>query len=172
MKSKSDYILAVAALIFTMANASASPTHGSKEIDPPDALKSVDRSIEVRLGDNFFEPKSIEVGRGETVRFVLKNEGVQLHEFNLGTAASHATHQKEMAAMMQSDSPSSARAHDMSGMGHAMSGMKHDDPSAVFIAPGAVAELIWTFTEKTDLEFACNVPGHYQSGMHGKIEVR
>jgi uncharacterized cupredoxin-like copper-binding protein len=29
---------------------------------------------------------------------------------------------------------------------------------------------VWTFTEKADLEFACNVPGHYQAGMYGDID--
>ena len=42
----------------------------------------------------YFKPRVIEVKAGETVRFVLKNEGKLLHEFNLGDAAMHAEHQK------------------------------------------------------------------------------
>jgi uncharacterized cupredoxin-like copper-binding protein len=65
----------------------------------------------------------------------------------------------------------------MSNMDHAMGGMKmvgmeHDDPNSVLVGPGAREELIWTFSETMDLEFACNVPGHYQSGMVGKVTVR
>jgi uncharacterized cupredoxin-like copper-binding protein len=119
----------------------------------------------------------MEIKAGETVRFVLKNDGALLHEFNLGKAASHAAHQKEMAAMFQNGTLSPTAAHDMSKMDHAMGGMKmvgmeHDDPNSVLVEPGAREELIWTFSDATDLEFACNVPGHYQSGMVGKVTVR
>ncbi len=30
-------------------------------------------------------------------------------------------------------------------------------------------EVIWTFSEKGSIEFACNVPGHYQAGMYGEV---
>lgn len=48
----------------------------------------------------------------------------------------------------------------------------HDDPNSILLAPGARGELIWTSSEPTELEFAYNVPGHYQSGMVGKLSVR
>jgi uncharacterized cupredoxin-like copper-binding protein len=50
-------------------------------------------------------------------------------------------------------------------------GMKHDDPNSVLVEPGKTAELTWTFSKATNLEFACNVPGHYQAGMVGKLTV-
>ena len=53
-------------------------------------------------------------------------------------------------------------------MGH---GMKHDDPNSVLVEPGKTAELTWTFSKATSLEFACNIPGHYQAGMVGKLTV-
>jgi uncharacterized cupredoxin-like copper-binding protein len=56
----------------------------------------------------------------------------------------------------------------MAGMGHAM---QHDDPNSVLVAPGKTAELTWTFTKATNIEFACNIPGHYQAGMVGKLTV-
>jgi len=56
----------------------------------------------------------------------------------------------------------------MAGMEH---GMKHDDPNSVLVEPGKTAELTWTFTKATNLEFACNIPGHYQAGMVGKVTV-
>jgi uncharacterized cupredoxin-like copper-binding protein len=155
----------------------ASPRHGNSSIGQPGNPQAIDRTIEVRMGDIFFEPKGIEVKAGETVRFVLKNDGALLHEFNLGKAAAHAAHQKEMAAMIQNGALAPTGAHDMSDMGHdmegmRMSGMVHDDPNSVLIEPGAREELIWTFAQATDFEFACNVPGHYQSGMVGKVRVR
>jgi len=59
------------------------------------------------------------------------------------------------------------------GMGYMMdAGMTHDDPNSVLIEPGAREELIWTFSKTKNLEFACNIPGHYQAGMVGKVEIR
>jgi len=40
------------------------------------------------------------------------------------------------------------------------------------LEPGKSGEVIWKFTKPTKLEFACNVPGHYQSGMVGKIKFK
>jgi uncharacterized cupredoxin-like copper-binding protein len=45
-------------------------------------------------------------------------------------------------------------------------------PSAgAALAAGQSAELTWTFEKLDALEFACNLPGHYQAGMVGPIEV-
>jgi len=41
----------------------------------------------------------------------------------------------------------------------------------VMVAPGKRAELTWTFSQSTPIEFACNVPGHYQAGMVGKLTI-
>jgi uncharacterized cupredoxin-like copper-binding protein len=127
------------------------------------------------MKDMSFDPKAIEVKAGETVRFVLVNKGQLLHEFNLGDAAMHAEHQQEMLQMQQSGmmTPTGmmkwTTAWPWDGsMGH---GMKHDDPNSVLVEPGKTAELTWTFSKATNLEFACNVPGHYQAGMVGKLTV-
>ncbi|KWU52178.1 plastocyanin/azurin family copper-binding protein [Pseudomonas palleroniana] len=118
---------------------------------PAPASKAT-RTVEVVLQDISFAPKSLDVKAGETVRFVLVNKGQLLHEFNLGDAAMHAEHQKEMLQMQAS-------------------GMQHDDPNSVLVEPGKTAELTWTFSKATGLEFACNLPGHYQAGMVGKLNV-
>jgi uncharacterized cupredoxin-like copper-binding protein len=147
---------------------------------PAPAAKAT-RSVEVVMADMTFTPKSIEIKAGETVRIVLVNKGQLLHEFNLGDAAMHARHQQEMLQMQQSGmlTPTGMKAMDhgamagmdhgaMAGMGHAM---QHDDPNSVLVAPGKTAELTWTFSRATSLEFACNIPGHYQAGMVGKLTV-
>ena len=125
------------------------------------------------MSDIAFSPKSLDVKAGETVRFVLVNKGQLLHEFNLGHAAMHAAHQKEMLEMQQNGmlTPTgmSHESMDHSAMGHGA--MKHDDPNSVLVAPGKTAELTWTFTKTDNLEFACNVPGHYQAGMVGAVKV-
>ena len=61
----------------------------------------------------------------------------------------------------------------LAAMGHGdMGGMKHDDPNSVLVEPGKTAELTWTFSKAGALEFACNLPGHYQAGMVGEFALR
>ena len=155
----------------------ASPA-GHYDFGQPAPAASATRTVEVDMTDMAFTPKSLEVKAGETVRFVLVNNGQLLHEFNLGNAAMHAAHQKEMLEMQQSGmlTPTGMGrgTMDHSAMGHGsmeMPGMKHDDPNSVLVEPGKTAELTWTFKQATGLEFACNLPGHYQAGMVGKLTV-
>lgn len=154
----------------------AAPTH-TYDFGQPASASQASRSIEIVMGDMTFEPKALELKAGETVRFVLVNKGQLLHEFNLGDAAMHASHQQEMLKMQQSGmlTPTGMKemSHGMAGMDHAAMGhgMKHDDPNSVLVEPGKRAELTWTFSKATNLEFACNIPGHYQAGMVGKLTV-
>jgi uncharacterized cupredoxin-like copper-binding protein len=53
------------------------------------------------------------------------------------------------------------------GGGHGM----HNEPNSKLLEPGRSGEIIWTFPKLADLEFACNIPGHYDSGMVGKIKL-
>ena len=126
------------------------------------------------MGDNYFEPESLAVQAGETIRFVVKNEGEFLHEFNIGTAVMHAEHQDEMMTMMEHGMLTATGIdHEMMKMDHTqmgMSGHVHDDPNSVLVEPGKTDELVWKFAAVADLEFACNVPGHYDAGMMGEIE--
>lgn len=168
-------LFAIALLLGASLSAQASPGEHFTFGHPADASQAT-RTVEVTLGDIYFEPKSLAVGKGETVRFVLVNKGRLLHEFNLGDAAMHAAHQQEMLKMTASGmlTPTGMK-HDMAGMDHGMShtegAMKHDDPNSVLVEPGKTAELTWTFTDATGLEFACNIPGHYQAGMVGKVVI-
>ncbi|WP_207886462.1 plastocyanin/azurin family copper-binding protein [Pseudomonas sp. 30_B] len=159
----------------------ADAAHGF-DFGKPAKAAQASRTVEIKLGDMFFEPDSVEVKAGETVRFVIRNTGSLLHEFNLGSAAMHAAHQKEMQQMMDSGmlTPTGMQ-HDMSKMDHSKMGhgdmpmgqmMKHDDPNTVLVEPGKTAELTWTFSKAASLEFACNIPGHYQAGMVGKLTVK
>ncbi|MHC8411253.1 cupredoxin domain-containing protein [Pseudomonas sp. Hz4] len=178
MKAKLTTPAIAAITLLFGATALASAGHGKDDIGRPGAATEVTRTIEVKMSDNAFKPNSIHVKPGETVRFVLRNEGSLLHEFNIGKAAGHAAHQEEMASMVQNGTLTpSGTDHKMSDMGHSMGGMKmvgmeHNDPNSVLIEPGSTQELIWTFTKSTGLEFACNVPGHYQSGMVGQFELK
>ncbi|TWD50203.1 plastocyanin/azurin family copper-binding protein [Pseudomonas sp. SJZ131] len=155
----------------------ASPAQ-TYDFGQPSPAAKAQRSVEVVMGDMSFDPKAIDIKAGETIRFVLVNKGQLLHEFNLGDATMHAAHQQEMLKMQQSGmlTPTAMKEMDhsaMAGMDHASPahGMQHDDPNSVLVAPGKTAELTWTFTKAISLEFACNIPGHYQAGMVGKLTV-
>ncbi|MBJ9975312.1 cupredoxin family protein [Pseudomonas sp. S75] len=126
----------------------------------PAAASQATRTVQVVLKDIAFEPDALQVKAGETVRFVLINEGKLAHEFNLGDRAMHVEHQKEMAAM-------AAMGHEQ--MGHGAHG--HDQGNTVLVQPGQRAELTWTFRKSAPIEFACNVPGHYQAGMVGPLTI-
>jgi|TARA_R110000796_G_scaffold252402_1_gene386599 uncharacterized cupredoxin-like copper-binding protein len=129
------------------------------------------RTITVAMYDNYYEPESIAVKSGETVRFVVENKGNLVHEFNIGTPAMHEGHQKEMVKMVEHGVIQGGKLNRgmMSmDMGDGQS-MKHDDPNSILLEPGESKELVWKFSDKADIEFACNVPGHYQSGMYGNV---
>ncbi|HCN44622.1 MAG TPA: copper-binding protein [Pseudomonas sp.] len=157
------FALTAAVLALLSLPAMAAPDHAYSFGQPAPAAKAT-RSVEVVLGDMYFEPRTIEVKAGETVRFVVINKGQVAHEFNLGDAAMHSAHQKEMLAMAQMD-------HSKMGHGGMDHGMQHDDPNMVMVQPGQRGELTWTFSKSVPIEFACNVPGHYQAGMVGKLNI-
>lgn len=169
----SRFIVACA-LTLASSLAQAGTAHTLAFGEPAPAEKAT-RTVEVRLKDIAFEPASLTVKAGETVRFVLINEGQLPHEFNLGDKAMHAEHQKQMVAM-QGELFTAAVGEQ--GMGHgAMSGHDHGaghghgGGNTVLVMPGQRAELTWTFKASAPIEFACNVPGHYQAGMVGPLII-
>src|SRR3546814_4778439 len=99
------------------------------------------------MGDNFYEPERLTIGAGETVRFVLKNDGEFLHEFNLSTAAMHAAHQKEMMTMMEQGvlTPTGLD-HSKMKMGESSAAMDHNPPTLVSAPP---------FTPATNAHLLC-----------------
>jgi len=144
--------------------------HGAKSGEAGKASEA-SRTITVEMYDNYYEPESIAVDPGETVRFVVENKGSLVHEFNIGTPATHEGHQKEMMKMVEHGVIQGGKLNrEMMSMdmGDGQS-MKHDDPNSILLEPGKSEELVWKFSDKADIEFACNVPGHYQSGMYGKV---
>lgn len=136
-------------------------------VGEPGAASDVRRTLKIVMTDNRYSPKSITVSKGETVRFVIENKGEFVHEFNIGTAEMHKAHQGEMMAMMQSGSLMPDHI-DHSKMGD----MQHDDPNSVLLEPGQTGEVVWKFGTSGEIQFACNVPGHYEDGMHGRVKVR
>lgn len=116
------------------------------------APRAVVRTITVKMGDNMrFTPARIEVKQGQTLRFVLRNDGQLLHEFVLGTKTELDAH----AALMLK-----------------FPDMEHDEPYMAHVPPGKSGQIVWQFNRAGEFEFACLIAGHYQSGMIGKVSVR
>ena len=60
------------------SNAASMKMIGSKG-DP----KDVTRVIEVKMYDNYYEPNSIQVKKGETIKIIVTNLGDLVHEMSL-----------------------------------------------------------------------------------------
>lgn len=165
-----------AALTLPSAVLAAGGHHQADPIGAPGKPEEVTRTIQVEMFDNYYEPLSIEVAAGETVRFVVHNAGALLHEFNIGTAHMHEEHQAQMAEMMRHGMITKTRiVPEMMKMDHARAGMpamNHDDANSVLVEPGKTGELVWRFDAPVKIEFACNMPGHYEVGMSGAIHFR
>jgi uncharacterized cupredoxin-like copper-binding protein len=167
----------LASVLFAGGPALAAGEHGGGHgaaIGAPGDPAAVDRTVEIVMADNYYEPERLEVAGNETVRFLVRNEGALVHEFNIGTAAMHAEHQAEMEMMVEhgvllGDRIDRERMKMDMGGGHTM---EHDDPNSVLLEPGESAEIVWTFPAAGALEFACNVPGHYEAGMVGDLKVQ
>jgi uncharacterized cupredoxin-like copper-binding protein len=105
------------------------------------------RTVNVRMVDTAFEPASIRVQAGETVRFRFENQGRLPHDAFIGDAAAQAGHGADMG-------------HDHG-----------DDPAAVSVPAGGTAELVYTFDEAGETLIGCHQPGHYQAGMVATVTV-
>ena len=95
--------------------------------------------------------KPLELKRGQVVRFVVTNRGQVRHEFSIGSEAEQDSHR----AMMRE-----------------MPGMVHEDPNVVTVEPGQTRELIWRFDGEQPVVFACNIPGHAESGMVSTVTLK
>ena len=51
-----------------------------------------------------------------------------------------------------------------------MLGMKHDG-TTVRVEAGKTGELVWQFIGEETVQFACNVSGHLEAGIHAEVEL-
>lgn len=117
----------------------------------PGDPKHVSRTINVGMDDTMhFLPGSIQVKRGETIRFKVMNHGKLMHEMVLGTPEAL----KEHAELMRK-----------------FPDMEHEAPNMAHVPPGATEYIVWKFTRPGEYSFGCLVAGHFEAGMVGKIAV-
>lgn len=128
----------------------AMPDAQTSSGQPGDPAKA-DRSIEVVMDDTMrFTPANIKVKKGETVRFLIKNQGMIPHEMVIGSVADLQAHAAEML-----QSP----------------GMAHAEPNALTLDAGQQGQLVWQFGQAGAVDFACLIAGHLEAGMVGKVKV-
>jgi len=124
----------------------------ASRIGQPGNPSEVSRTITMSMNDSMrFTPDRIEVRKGETIRFLLQNEGKLRHELVLGEPEALRRH----AAMMQM-----------------MPDMQHSGPNMASLAPGEAGQLIWKFTRSGTVTFACLQSGHLEAGMKGAVAVQ
>ena len=111
--------------------------HGD-EGDHGDEHGTEAEAIEVSMTEFSFSPASVTVEAGEMVTFIVTNDGVAPHEFEVTTAEGREGH-----------------GHD-----------DHGEASAekLVLDPGETGEITVMFDGEVD-EIACLIPGHYESGM-------
>jgi uncharacterized cupredoxin-like copper-binding protein len=125
-------------------------------IGHPGAPVLIERTIRVTMLDvaddiMAFDPPSIDIAEGETIRLALSNEGSVPHDFVMATPEEIADHRADMAGVDD---------------------MIHEAGYAARVEPAGDRALIWTFANAGEFEFACLIPGHYEAGMHGRLTVK
>ena len=85
------------------------------------------------------------------MKFIVKNTGKIKHEMVLGTEKELKEHYELMKKNPE---------------------MEHADENMVTVPPGKSGEIIWHFTKAGKIDFACLIPGHYDSGMKGTVKVQ
>ena len=147
-------LMALAAPVFAAGDHDGG--HGDEmAVGMPGDAAQVDRTVEVSMvetenAEMLFEPSDLSFEKGETVRIVITNTGYLEHEFVLDTSEEITEHKAVMEEFPE---------------------MEHDDPNAVRLEPGETGEIVWTFANDGAFEYACLIPGHYESGMHGPLVV-
>jgi len=106
-----------------------------------------DVTIRIDVTNSRFTPEALTAVAGTRVRFLLDNADPIHHELITGGPAVHARH----ARGTEAEHPAV--------------------PGEVSVGPNGLAMTTFTFDEVGTFEFACHLPGHYEYGMHGTIEV-
>ena len=137
-------------------------------------LSDVSRTIKVKMYDNYYEPSFFNIKAGETIKFAVENFGELVHEFNIANALMHMQHQPEMEKMVENEILFSdyIDKKKMKKMAKLDKSMGHSHSNSVLLAPKEKKNLIWKFHNTSNIEIACNVPGHYQAGMIAKVTIK
>ena len=124
-----------------IAAAGSPRSEGGAVLGPGRATTTID------IEHSRFSTDRIVVAAGTLVTFVVENDDPIAHELIVGDEALHARHRTGTHAAHPSV------------------------PGEVSVSAGGTAVTTQTFDEPGTVEYACHLPGHYEYGMHGEIEV-
>jgi uncharacterized cupredoxin-like copper-binding protein len=146
--------LGYAVLLAAMTSAAAASAHEQHSAysagEPGDPKKSA-REIVVLMNEMDYTPATIEVKRGEQIRFVVRNVGTEAHEFLLATTAENLKHGEAMKKNPD---------------------MEHDEPNGLRLDAKKAGEILWKFSKAGTFEYSCLIPTHREYGMVGKVVVK
>ncbi len=134
----------VVTVLVTVAGYAVAAGASNPEIVP---LGPGDVTIEIDIHHSRFQPHRLAVIVGTRVRFLVVNDDPIHHELITGGPEVHIRHAKGTEA----EHPSI--------------------PGEVTVGRNGMAITTFTFDEVGTFEFACHLPGHYEYGMRGEIEV-
>jgi uncharacterized cupredoxin-like copper-binding protein len=106
-----------------------------------------DETVQVTIRFSRFNPDHFEFTAGSTVKFVVRNNDPIDHEFLIGDERLQQIHEEGTEA-------------------------KHGArPGEISIPAGGTRATSYTFAEPGTLLIGCHLPGHYDFGMRGDIEI-
>lgn len=137
-------LLAAAAVVLSACSSAATRT-GTAESP---------RVVDLTMTDDMtFEPARIQVSRGETVTFRVRNVSNEGHEAYIGTEDEQRLHET-----------------DHSGFGGDQEAVTHMG-YGIHIAPFGTGELDFKVDQDVEYVIGCHYPGHYAAGMRAVIDV-
>jgi uncharacterized cupredoxin-like copper-binding protein len=119
--------------------------------NPKNPFRVVEVTMHEGNGAMGFSPATLEVKRGEQIKFIITNGGALAHEFILANEKDNLKHAELMKKYPD---------------------MEHDDPNGKTVQPNAHNEILWRFSKSGTFEYACLIPGHREAGMIGKVTVK
>ena len=111
--------------------------------EPANATKTV--NVELLDIMKFAFRPALDIVAGDIVRFVVVNTGQVRHEFSIGNTEEQKAHSQMMKNMPD---------------------MVHEDGNTITVQPGETKDITWHFMGNDTVVLACNIPGHFEAGMH------
>ena len=134
----------------THADAVAMGAAGTPFGRPGEAQK-VSRTVAIDMSDRACQtPGDVALKVGETVRFLVRNSGREMHELVIGTLSGLQEH--AAAAKKHAD-------------------VDHDEPYMAHVEPQTSQSIVWQFTRVGIFYYGCHVPVLPGPGVIGRITV-